>query len=925
MIFEGEQHHFSLPRPGWSGVRGLLWKAGLLLLATTCGTPVWAQEPQEKQGEGVVTGRVVDATNQLLPGATLVLVGTSRGDAAGPDGHYRIEAPAGEYTIRASFVGYRSETSSVTLRAGSTQTRDFTLKPELLRMNETVTTGAFNPFTKLESSVAITTLSPKEIDTESPQSTADLLKAVPGFYVESSGGEGENNLFARGLPADGSYRYTSLQEDGTQIYEASALDFANADNFIRLDATLGRIEAVRGGSASTFASDAPGGIVNFVSKTGGARWGGVFRLTGQPHGLVRGELNVGGPISESLRMNVGGFYRHDRGLRDPGFAGNRGGQVKGSLTALFDNGRVRLFGKYLNDRTIFYLPVPYENPEDPRSIPGFDMSDGTLTTDDAATVTVPDPTGQPVTRDLRNGIHPIVKTGGVELLFDLGRGWTLRNTTRLTDIDHTFSAIVSLKNPASATAFADSAIAEANAEANLGATDYRYRRTNDGSVIENPSSLNGNGLVVSTGWWYNEKPMTTVLNDVEITKTLSNHSITVSAYVSRFTSDDFRHWHDLLTEVDERPDRLDLELLNDEGEVVGRATNNGFRRFGSNFLNHDGTGWITALHVGDRWNLGRGFFVDADLRLQRATFDGTVEAVQRTNLDNDAGTLFDNQFQTGTGRFLEYDFTFDQWAASLGLNYQFNENLAVFARGSRGFRMPNFDQWMASARNNERGIERGTPETILQGEGGVKYSSSRFALFASGFISRLDAIPFTDQVIGEEGQTVTIQNFGESRTIGTELELSLQPSPRLQITMRTTIQNPVFTDLQFQDPREGELDFSGNQVKRIPLLMYSVKPTYSLGFVSIYGKWSYFGDRFANNRNSFTLPEYSVVDVGAALQWRGATLSANVTNVFGSRGLTEGNPRIDESFSEAEAASIDVFMGRPVLPRAFELSLSYAF
>ena len=911
--------------PWGEGGREPPWGVGLLLLLITCSNPVWAQEPREEPEEGVVTGRVVDATNQPLPGATLVLAGTSRGDAAGPDGRYRIRAPAGEYTIRASFLGYRSESAAVTLRAGSTRTRNFALRPELLRMNETVTTGAFNPFSKLESSVAITTLNAQEIGTESPQSTADLLKAVPGFYVESSGGEGENNLFARGLPADGSYRYVSLQEDGTQIYEASALDFANADNFVRLDATLARVEAVRGGSASTFASDSPGGIVNVVTKTGGAQWGGLVRLTGQPHGLGRADLNIGGPVSEWLRMNVGGFYRHDRGLRNPGFTGNRGGQVRGSLTARFDNGYVRVFGRYLNDRTVFYLPVPYQNPENPTSIPGFDLSEGTLTTDDAATVTVPDPSGQPTTRDLRDGIHPIVKTGGVDFLFDLGRGWTLRNTTRLTDIDHTFSAIVSLRNPVSAAAFADSAIARANAQANLGATDYRYRRTTDGSVLETPSSLNGNGLVVSTGWWYNEKPMTNVLNDLEITKTLSGHSITVSAYTSRFTSRDFRHWHDLLTEVDERPDRLDLELLNDQGAVVGRVTNDGFRRLGSNFLNHDGTGWVTALHVGDRWEVGRRFFVNADVRLQRAAFDGAVETVRRTDLDGDAATLFDSQFQTGTGRFLEYDFAFSEWAASLGLNYQFNDHLAVFARGSRGFRMPNFDQWMASARSDDEGIERGTSETVLQAEGGVKYSAPQFALFASGFVSRLDAIPFTDQVVGEEGQTVIIQNFGRSRTIGTELELSVQPSPRLQVTMRTTIQNPVFTDLQFQDPQEGTLDFSGNQVKRIPLLMHSVKPTYSLGFVSLYGKWNYFGDRFANNRNSFTLPEYSVVDLGAAFRWRGATLSATVTNMFGSRGLTEGNPRIDETFSEEEAAAIDVFMGRPVLPRAFELSLSYDF
>ena len=884
-----------------------------------------AQDPTIVQKQGTVTGRVVALSDRPLAGASLVLEGTTYGDATGDDGRYAFDAPPGTYTLRASFLGFRSESVSVTITAGTSTTQNVTLSPDLLQMEEAITTATFNPYEKLESSVAITTLSALDVETESPQSTADLLKAVPGFYVESSGGEGENNLFSRGLPADGSYRYVALQEDGTEILEPSALDFANPDNFVRLDATLLRVEAVRGGSASTFASDAPGGLINFVSKTGGPHWSGLVKLSAEPHGLLRGDLNVGGPLTESLRMNVGGFYRHDRGLRDAGFTGNRGGQLKASLTWQFDAGHAHLFGKYLNDRTIFYLPVPYRNAATPSSIPGFDLSDGTLTTNDAKEVTVPDPEGEPVTRDLSDGIHPIVRTGGAELLVNLGGGWTLRNTIRLTDINHTFTAIVSLDNPVPATTYADSLLARANAQARLGATEYRFQFATSGTAVDNPSDLNGNGLVVETGWWYNEKPMTTALNDLEVSKTLGSHSLTASLYVSRFTADDFRHWHDLLTEVDERPDRLDLQLLDDTGGVVGRATDRGFRRYGSNYLNHAGTGWISALHLADRWDLGSGFYMELGGRLQRAWFTGMVETVERTDLDGSPPTLFDNQFQTGGGSFLDYDYTFDEWAASVGLNYRFDDHFAVFTRGSRGFRMPNFDQWTASARDDTPGIQRGTSETIWQVEGGVKYSAPPFALFASGFYSRLSEIPFNDQVVGPGGQTVVVQNFGSSRTIGTEIEMSLQPSPHLQITMRTTIQNPVFTELKFVDPQDGELDFAGNRVKRIPLVMFSAKPTYSLGGLSVFGNWKYVGDRFSNNRNTFTLPEYSIVDVGAAYTWRGATLSAQLRNAFNTVGLTEGNPRVDETLSVQEAEAIDVFMGRPVLPRSLQLSLSYRF
>jgi len=227
-------------------------------------------------------------------------------------------------------------------------------------------------------------------------------------------------------------------------------------------------------------------------------------------------------------------------------------------------------------------------------------------------------------------------------------------------------------------------------------------------------------------------------------------------------------------------------------------------------------------------------------------------------------------------------------------------------------------------RNTPDRIEAGNSETVVQSELGVKFSSPRMALFASGFYTQLSDIPFTDQVVND-GTVESVQNFGDSRAIGTELELTLQPSDRFQLSTRTTIQNPVFTELDFETATGSTFDFEGNRVKRIPLLTLTMKPSYTVSGITVYGKWNYFGDRFANNRNSFTLPEYNVVDLGASYSWRGATLRADITNIFNATGLTEGNPRVDETFSEDDVSNIDVFMGRPILPRALKLALSYSF
>jgi hypothetical protein len=67
---------------------------------------------------------------------------------------------------------------------------------------------------KAEASYAITTLGDETLRLTNPVSVADTFKQVPGFWVESSGGEGSNNVRSRGIPTDG-YSSVALQETPT--------------------------------------------------------------------------------------------------------------------------------------------------------------------------------------------------------------------------------------------------------------------------------------------------------------------------------------------------------------------------------------------------------------------------------------------------------------------------------------------------------------------------------------------------------------------------------------------------------------------------------------------------------------------------------------------------------------------------------------
>ncbi|MDJ0841671.1 MAG: TonB-dependent receptor, partial [Acidobacteriota bacterium] len=663
--------------------------------------------------------------------------------------------------------------------------------------------------------------------------------------------------------------------------------------------------------ASVYASNAPGGIVNMVSKTGGAVLEGNVKLTTGTTGMFRTDLDVGGPMGSDWFFHVGGFYRTDDGVRETGFTGNKGGQIKANLTRVLDNGILRFYVKELNDRNIFYLPIPLQDPDNPSGIPGFDPNEGTMTSSDAALVRVPDPAGNLIERDLTDGMHPQVSSLGLELDLEIGEGWNMNNNLRYIDIDMQFNAIFSLDNPFDGVGFADDTLADYQAaNPGSGAVDWRYTYATTGDAFS-PANANGNGLVARTGWWFVDKPMTNFADKLQFSKTFGAHNVTFGVYFSDFDVTELWHWSDILTEVKDDPRMLNLELVDAGGNSVVSATENGFLRYGSFYVNHRGEGQIFAGFIGDEAQITDKLRIDAGLRYEFSDFSGSVE--NGTSLDlGDPTTLADDNFSTGDGSFRRYNWDFDEWAGSLGFNYSFTEGTAVFGRLSRAFRTPDFEQWIFASPDDPEAQQKGTPEEIQQAEVGLKYLTPYYAIFASGYLSELENIPFNDQVVDPDtGEIVTFQRFAGSQTVGLEVE-AMYRKDGLGIDFRTTYQNAEYEDFA---------DLTGNQVRRVPELLIDFRPSYQIDNFNLSATWRHYDDRFANDANTVTLPSYDEFHAAVAYHLNKLRFTLSGANLTNEIGLTEGNPRVDPS----QVGQQDVYMARPILGRSFNFSVAYSF
>jgi len=265
-----------------------------------------------------------------------------------------------------------------------------------------------------------------------------------------------------------------------------------------------------------------------------------------------------------------------------------------------------------------------------------------------------------------------------------------------------------------------------------------------------------------------------------------------------------------------------------------------------------------------------------------------------------------------------YQHDFTEWALSGGLNYRLSEQYAVFGRFTRGFRMPDFDQWAFSP------TAKGDVEEVLQGELGVKINTPNVGIFATAFYSSLTNIPFTDEVV-VGGDIVQQRRFANSLTGGLELEASAQYG-NFSGDLTATLQQPEYRDFQFSLDEDGDgslenFDFSGNRVRRIPRYVITVRPQYDLGFVTASVSGRFYDERFTDDANNTTLPAYYVLDASLTSEQGPVTLKVAGTNLTNTIGLTEGNPRVGQVVGVEQ----DIYMARPILGRRFTASITYNF
>jgi vitamin B12 transporter len=145
------------------------------------------------------------------------------------------------------------------------------------------------PINEIGSSVTVVTA--KEIERDQKRTLPDVLRTVPGLNIVQTGGPGgKTSVFMRGSNSN----HTKVLIDGIDANDPSqdgVFDFGQV-----LTSDIEQVEVLRGPQSSLYGSDAIGGVVNIVTKTGE----GPAQFTGRLEGGSFGTFNQSGSVRGSV-------------------------------------------------------------------------------------------------------------------------------------------------------------------------------------------------------------------------------------------------------------------------------------------------------------------------------------------------------------------------------------------------------------------------------------------------------------------------------------------------------------------------------------------------------------------------------------------------------------------------------------------------
>lgn len=243
----------------------MVWKRLLLFTASFLLAGFGVGEPAAYAQTGTIAGAVTEAsTGNPLPGANIVLEGTTIGTSADAEGRYTIgNVEPGTYTVRATFVGYTASVEEeVTVEADETTTVNFEMEAGS-SLDEIVVIG-YGEQRRGDVTSSVSSISDADIADRGLTDPSEALQGtIPGLVVtQNSGSPGSGfSVRVRGIASPG---------DNEPLYVVDGLPLPDRPDYLN-PSDIASIDVVKDGAgAAIYGTQGANGVILITTKKGDA-------------------------------------------------------------------------------------------------------------------------------------------------------------------------------------------------------------------------------------------------------------------------------------------------------------------------------------------------------------------------------------------------------------------------------------------------------------------------------------------------------------------------------------------------------------------------------------------------------------------------------------------------------------------------------
>ena len=207
-----------------------------------------------------IFGHVVSGQTHLSF-VNISIKGTTIGTVTDNTGHFTLlNVPEGEYTLTASFIGFKPQEIKVKVKPGIKQEISFDLEEDAVSLNQVVVSANRNEVNRKDATTIVNTITPKMFESTNSICLAEGMSFQPGLRVETNCQNcGFQQVRINGLEGP----YSQILIDSRAIF--SALSGVYGIEQIPTS-MIERVEVVRGGGSALFGSNAIAGTINIITK-----------------------------------------------------------------------------------------------------------------------------------------------------------------------------------------------------------------------------------------------------------------------------------------------------------------------------------------------------------------------------------------------------------------------------------------------------------------------------------------------------------------------------------------------------------------------------------------------------------------------------------------------------------------------------------